>query len=131
MDDPATPNAKALPALEDIFQPWELVGRSRRDCDPHRGDMLRRMARFSLLAAGLSFFGLPFNLVGLPLGLITWSMACRDRDRICAGDMDQAGYHLTEKARSDSRAAVFLNILVLPMTFCGAGLILYLIAMLF
>jgi hypothetical protein len=109
--------------IEDVFRPWELVGESRLDCAPHRAHLLIKMARLSLIAAGLAFFGLPFNLVGIPLGLLAWSMACHDRDQICAGNMDHRGYHLTERARSDSRAAVILNLLTVPMTLCGAGVI--------
>jgi hypothetical protein len=124
MDDRPGKDARLLPTLEQVFQPWELTGDARRDCAPHRANLLIKMARLSLVAAGLSFFGLPVNLIGLPLGLGTWAMACHDRDRICAGDMDQTGYHPTEKARSDSRAAVFLNILAIPMALCGGSVVL-------
>lgn len=125
MDDRAE-NA-GRPILADVFQPWEAKGGSRRDCAPHRARLLTAMARWSLIAAGLSFLGLPANVIGLPLGWTAWRMACRDRDRICAGNMDQEGYHPTEQARSDSRAALVLNLLSVPTALCG-GVILLLLA---
>jgi hypothetical protein len=96
--------------LEEVFEPWELVGKSRRDCLPHRARLLRLMAYVSCLAGGLSIVCLVPALLGLPLGLLARAMARRDLDLICGGDMDHRGYHETEKARADSHAGVLLNL---------------------
>ena len=99
------------PFLEEVFQPWELAGEARRDCEPHRAGLLAALARISLLAGGLSFVCPPASLVGLPLGLVTRAMARRDLDLIFAGGMDHRGYRRTEKARSASHAGVILSLL--------------------
>lgn len=52
--------------------PWELPGCFRLDCEPHRGDMLKRLAIAGLIV-GQATVCLPFLLVvGIPLSVITW-----------------------------------------------------------
>jgi hypothetical protein len=108
-----------LSTLDEIFQPWELVGEARRDCASHRAGFLVPLARLSLLAGGLSLSCPPFGLVGLPLAVVTWRMARRDLDLIVAGDMDHRGYGPTEKARAESRTGLLL---ILFGTMCWSGL---------
>jgi hypothetical protein len=98
-------------SLEEVFQPWELDGVTRRDARRHRGRLLQNLARLSLFAGGLTFVCLVPCVYGLPLAIVTWIVSQRDLDRICAGSMDQEGYHPTQKARSDSHAAIWLNVL--------------------
>lgn len=97
------------PTIDEVFQPWELLGESRRDCEPHRGRLLRRLARISLLTGGLSFLCPPLALIGLPMGLLIRMLARRDLDAIFAGEMDHRGYAETEKARNDSHAGVVVS----------------------
>jgi hypothetical protein len=40
MDEQSNATRERLPALEEVFQPWELAGESRRDSEPHRGCFL-------------------------------------------------------------------------------------------
>jgi hypothetical protein len=93
---------------EEIFQPWELSGQSRRDCLPHRAGLLGPMSYVSLVAGGATFACLVSALIAFPLGIATYLMACHDLELIRRGDMDQSGFHRTEKARSDARAGVIL-----------------------
>lgn len=114
--------------LQDIFRPWELSGEARYDCEPHRAKQLAIPAYISIVAGIASLICFYPALVGLPLGLVVWSMARQDLDRIAAGDMDHNGYHPTERVRSNARAGVILSIMGtvwcgLPMmflTFCHA-----------
>jgi hypothetical protein len=123
------------PALEEIFEPWELEGRSRRDCVSHRAGFLVPLAYLCLCLGGLSLvfpaialFALlsciggdcsglillacpAVVLLGFPLSFIARQMARRDLDLIFLGKMDHRGYALTEKARSNSHAAVKLYLL--------------------
>jgi hypothetical protein len=98
------------PSAEEVFTAWEMVGESRRDSRLHRGQLLSTLAYFSLLAAGTSFLCLLTGLGGFLLGLAAWKMACRDLEVMRAGLMEQAGYHPTEKARADGRAATLLSV---------------------
>jgi hypothetical protein len=111
MDGQSNAAGELLPALEQLFQPWELVGESRRDCRSHRAGLLLAMARLSLLLGGLSLLCPPLGLIGLPLALIIRRMARRDLDAMFAGDMDQRGRQRTEKAWSDSLAAAFIYLI--------------------
>jgi hypothetical protein len=125
MDGKPVRDSERMPTLEEVFEPWELAGESRRDCEPHRARLLRALARVSFLAGGLSIFCLLPALLGLPLGLMTRAMAGRDLDLISAGNMDHRGYHETEQARSDSHTGVILSLLgILGWFVVGAVLVL-------
>lgn len=95
---------------EDIFTPWEMIGQSRRDSLPHRALLMRTMAYFSVLIAGLSLLCGAVGLLAVPLATATWWMAYRDLNLIRRGDMDTEGFHATEKARSDARGAIALSL---------------------
>ena len=51
------------------------------------------------------------SLVAILFGLLTRALAGRDLNQMRAGAMDNRGYHETEKAWSDSRAAVIVSAL--------------------
>jgi hypothetical protein len=108
-------------SLEEVFQPWELTGASRRDCRSERGRLLLGLARISLFLGGLSLLCAPLGLLGFPLGLVIRRMARRDLDAIFAGEMDPRGRQRTEKAWSDSQAAIFLNLV--GSLVCGVVLV--------
>jgi hypothetical protein len=114
MDGKPEKDRQRMLTLEEVFEPWELVGQSRRDCEPHRARLLLVFSRISLGAGCLSLipcFGLIPAIFGFWLGIATRTMARRDLDMISAGDMDHQGYHETDKARSNSHAAVMLSVL--------------------
>jgi hypothetical protein len=71
-----------LPATA-IFQPWELMGESRRDCESHRAKTLATLAYLGLVLGGLSFLLLLPGLVGIPLAVrrrVTW-LSGNDRSK--------------------------------------------------
>ena len=121
---PDQPQAPRLTA-EEIFTPWEMVGESRHDSKPHRGQLLSTMAYFNFLAAGTSFFCLLTGLVGFLLGLAAWIMACRDLDLMRKGLMEQSGYHQTEKARADARVGTLLSLPGLVLWSIVAAVVIY------
>jgi hypothetical protein len=108
--EPSHKDVSVLTA-EEVFTPWEMDGRSRRDSKRHRAGLLRGMAYVSILAGGASWICVVTAFIGLVLGLAAWRMACRDLDLIRRGDMDTGGFHQTEKARSDARAGTILCLL--------------------
>ena len=124
------------PIIDEVFQPWELLGESRRDCVSHRGRLLGWLAWISVLVGGLSFLYppiaaillvdigwvkpgwlqlglvvLPMGLFGFLLGWVIQRLARRDLDAMSAGEMDHRGYAETEKARGDSHAGAIVSLL--------------------
>ena len=136
MDARPNETSNKPPTIDEVFQPWELIGESRRDCEPHRGRLLRWLARISLLVGVLSFLYppiaalllfdgmgleagwlqlslvlLPNGLMGFLLGSVIQMLARRDLDAMSAGNMDQRGYGDTEKARIESHAGAVVSLL--------------------
>jgi hypothetical protein len=76
---------------EKPVQPWERPGCFRRDCEPHRGDMLWWLGCAGFVLGNLAmipcFAGLP-NLLSIPLGLTTWMLARSDLAKMQKGVMD-------------------------------------------
>jgi hypothetical protein len=103
---------KALPlTAEGIFEPWELEGKSKRDCLPHRAKLLSRMSYASMLAAGASFSCFVPAIIGLVLGLAAWTMANQDLRQIRKGEMDTNGHHATLIARNNAVVASALCVI--------------------
>jgi hypothetical protein len=76
---------------DDGERPWERFGCTRRDCEPHRGDLLLPLGNVSMVCGMLSLAtGLP-ALIALPLGFVVIGMAKNDLARIDAGLMDPDG----------------------------------------
>src|SRR5262245_34864064 len=94
-------------------RPWEQPWVGRRDCDPHRGDMLLGVGRASQLLGGAGLIAVPFVLgfvgnplrssaveavlcflvplpgvLGVAVGLTGCVLAWRDTNRMRAGLMD-------------------------------------------
>ena len=62
---PRDDHRKSIQADKPI-PPWELPGRFRLDCEPHRGLMLEWIALASMIAVGLSVVPIPFLGSALP-----------------------------------------------------------------
>jgi hypothetical protein len=91
-------------------RPWEEPGAVRRDCAPHRANLLAVLGRLSLALGLLSaLFGVPL-LVGLPVSLATVLLAGRDLERMAAGAMDPRGREATERARRRGEDGLFLSV---------------------
>jgi hypothetical protein len=103
-------NHHKLPRLtaDQVFEPWEMEGRSRLDCLPHRASMLKGMAYCSIIAGGVSLVCFAPALLGLALASAAWFMARQDLTAICKGEMDHDGFHSTEQARADAVAGIFI-----------------------
>lgn len=75
----------------------------------------------TLLGAGFSLvigaFAIPFPLIGLVLGIVSWVMGTGDLRAIRAGRMDRAGEGSTQGGRVMGMIAVILNIVGLCV--CG------------
>jgi hypothetical protein len=91
------PNRHPEPDARDPH-PWEQPGAVRRDCAPHRGNVLLLLARVALAIGALSFCLGPFGVVAVPLALAVQKMARRDWVKMCTGATDPGGIEQTEAA---------------------------------
>jgi hypothetical protein len=80
-----------LPKADEAHRPWERRGAVRRDCVPHRGNVLRLLGGVALACGGLAWCLAVPALIGLPLGIAVWVIGQRDFDRMRAGTMDPQG----------------------------------------
>ena len=109
-------------------RPWEQPGVVRRDCEPHRGGMLRGLGIVSLILplAFLLLSPLLGFVAGVSLGLTVWVLAGRDLAKMDAGLMDSDGRRATKSARRLGLAGVLvsLGILILGVLLVTAVLLL-------
>jgi hypothetical protein len=92
-------------------RPWGGPGNPRRDCLPHRGNWLMRLASVTMACGILSFLLFLPVLVGIPLGIATIDMARRDLKQMDAGSLDPQGRKFTSKALRRAGVGALLNIL--------------------
>ena len=103
--------------------PWEHPGCFRRDCEPHRGEILKVMAILGLIVSQLSMC-LPLLLViGMPLNVTTWYLARLDLAKMRKGLMDPSGQKVTTDSQ---RTAVFAFAICIIWTATWATLFLVL-----
>jgi hypothetical protein len=95
---------------DDDDRPWEQPGAVRRDCEPHRGDVLLSFGRVSLVVGLLGFVLGLTTLVALPLGVVIDVLAWRDLRRIRAGEMDPRGEGTVRRAQRVAEWAIALNV---------------------
>ena len=69
---------------DDELEPWERPGAVRRDCEPHRGELLARLADLAAILGVVSVFFCVPTFVALPLALTVVLLASRDLDRMAA-----------------------------------------------
>jgi hypothetical protein len=97
---PAAPNSPAVmeeTSELDGVRPWERGGAVRRDCEPHRAEMLCKLAEIASLLAVLAVICGVLALASLPLGFAVYRMAGHDLDQMGAGTMDREGEHKTRE----------------------------------
>jgi hypothetical protein len=92
--------------------PWEQPGAVRRDCEPHRGDLLRVVGILSLWLGWLSFCFFPLSWLVVPVGLATWAVAPRDLLEMRAGRMDPQGEVETAEGKSKALIAVYWSLIL-------------------
>jgi hypothetical protein len=96
----------------DAPRPWEEPGMVRRDCEPHRGGVLRALGIASLVVppAGLLIAPLIGFVGGIALGLTVWALAGRDLAKMDAGLMDPDGRRATMSARRLGLTGVLVSL---------------------
>jgi hypothetical protein len=67
------------------------VGAVRRDCEPHRGNLLAVLSKVTLWCGLLSFVLAFPAILGIIVGVVTLAMARRDLARMEAGGLDPQG----------------------------------------
>lgn len=89
--------------------PWEQPGAVRRDCEPHRGELLMHMAAasFACAALGCLSWGIT-GILSIALGLSVLILARRDLAAMSAGSIDPSGEWITRRARRRSVRAIAL-----------------------
>jgi hypothetical protein len=91
--------------------PWEARGLLRRDCDPHRGNVLVLLGSAAVLCGMAAIcLGVP-GLLGLPFGLVVYTLGQRDLERMKAGTMDPSGRALTIQGGELAVGGILLNLL--------------------
>ena len=94
--------------------PWERPGCFRRDCEPHRGDMLWWLGNISLFLGVFALspcVGWVPGLLGIPLSLCSRYLAKADLVKIRAGLMDPAGEKATAQAVYVSTQGLWCSII--------------------
>jgi hypothetical protein len=89
-------------------RPWERPGAVRRDCEPHRAELLRALSVTALVCAGFAGCLAVPAVVGLALGVTVWLLGRRDRALMSAGLMDPAGGRPTHDAQDMAVVAAAL-----------------------
>ena len=100
-----------MPDDREDDRPWEQPGAVRRDCEPHRGDVLLGLGRISLACGLLSLCLCVPAAISVPLGLVVWLLAERDLAKMAAGQMDPAGRELTQAGNSYAQAGMAVPLL--------------------
>jgi hypothetical protein len=101
-----------LPPEADDPRPWLQPGAVRRDCEPHRGGLLRGLGIVSLVVpfAGLVISPAIGIVAGVSLGLTIWVLAGRDLAKMDAGVMDPNGRRQTRSSRRWALAGVLVSV---------------------
>jgi hypothetical protein len=94
----------------DAPRPWEEPGAVRRDCEPHRGRLLRFLGIGVIVWAALSLYLVVLSPAGVALGAALWWRARRDLAEMNAGTRDPAGEAETDFAVEAGRISVGLSL---------------------
>ena len=105
--------------------PSEQSGAVRRDCESHRGPLLKALGAVTVVLGLLSFVLLVPGLFGLILYGVVVMLAQRDLAKMSAGLMDPAGVEETEAARNYAALGGLLSgfgCLCFCLVICGFAL---------
>jgi hypothetical protein len=80
----------------------------RRDVDPHRAGLLSFFATVTAISGVLSCALVVPGFLAAPVGVVTWSLAQRDLNRMRDGQMDRTGLVKTRTARDTALVGVIL-----------------------
>ncbi|HEY7311705.1 MAG TPA: hypothetical protein VH643_20250 [Gemmataceae bacterium] len=98
---------------EESIPPWERPGCFRRDCEPHRGNLLASLACAGLTLGCLALYplyGLVFGLLGIPVSLCNRYLAKADLAKMQAGRMNPYGEGVTASAKNMSTLGLAFSI---------------------
>ncbi len=95
---------------EEEPRPWEQPGAVRRDCAPHRAELLSALGNTALVCSVLSPCGGAPALLSLPLAISVWALARGDLARMGAGAMDSTGRRRTAAAKALACTGVVLSL---------------------
>ncbi len=95
--------------FENEARPWECHGAVRRDCEPHRGVLLKLIGIASMVFGMVSLFGVP-GILALALGIYVHVAARSDTRKMVAGLMDPAGARELNLAKGYAKAGIALAI---------------------
>src|SRR5271154_5773482 len=99
------------PHSEKLERPWEQPGHARRDCEPHRGELLCTLTSLNLLFSLFTCPFLPIAFLTLPLGILLARLARRDIARMRKNEMDPQGLVKTVHAVEAGLNAVLVSLL--------------------
>src|SRR5436309_1960405 len=116
------------PDQDPDFRPWEQPGALRRDCEPHRGGLIRALGTAGLVFSCLSALGVCLPplalscLLAIGLGTAARVLGRRDLRAMEAGRTDPAGKEQTIRGVRRGDLAVTQAILTLAacLIFWGA-----------
>jgi hypothetical protein len=92
--------------------PWQLPGVVRRDCEPHRGELLGRLSLVTTwLAAAGALLVVP-GLIALAMAVAIRVMARHDLALMRLGGMDPAGEDDTRQAGGEAMFAALVLLVV-------------------
>jgi predicted Zn finger-like uncharacterized protein len=105
---------------EEEERPWERSHRLpvRRDCEPHRGQMI---LVFGIVSLALLACGAMTAVFGLPFGIAAWLLGSKDLEKMRQGTMDPEGQGLTQAGRICGIVGTILDGLFLLG--CGAYIV--------
>ena len=83
--------------MADNLEPWDQPGAVRRDCQPHRPELLLRLGSVAFLLALLSPLAVP-GVLAAALGVAVHELGKRDLARMRQGRLDPAGDAGTRRA---------------------------------
>jgi hypothetical protein len=108
---------------EEDERPWEQPGGVRRDCLPHRVELLQLLENIAKSCCLLSACLFVSALISLTVGIAVWVMASQDLARMRAGMMDPEGEKATVNVRETAITLTMLSIFFpllcgIPAWFC-------------
>jgi len=102
-------------SVSDVL-PWEEPGAYRRDCEPHKGELLELLGSVSLMLGCIGFISLGATaVVGFPLGLLVLYLARGDLAKMKVGNMDPHGKLLTDSAWAQAGCGALVSLVALAL----------------
>lgn len=95
--------------VETDDRPWEQPGVVRRDCEPHRAELLGQLGTIAVICGFLTAILVVTAVVSLPLGIAVCIMARQDLAKMQTREMDPQGAADTERALQTGIFSLFVS----------------------